>query len=147
MKKILLTLLLLFTGVAASSARNDDPNDIESTLFDYLYERGYNPAYDEDDDIVFTKDDLICYAICSSNETFSLIEFRIIFDSEKSFDELLRVANTLNREKYLCKCTVEPGRFQISIEFATSSVAQAILQTERALFWMSVCIESLNGKI
>lgn len=147
MKKILLSLLLLFTGVAVSNARSDVPNDIRSALFEYLSVSGHDPSYDEDDDILFLMGDLLCYAICSSPENdYLMVEIRLCIESEQSLDDLLRVANVFNRKLNLCKCSVEPGRFQISMEFAASSVAQVRLQTEQALIrmpaWMDMFIRS-----
>ena len=147
MKKLLLALLLLFTGIATANAQSDD--NIRSNIFDYLYERGYNVGYDKDDDIVFTKDDDLTYYFVrvSSAEDCLIVSIRHHLESDWTYDDLVQVANEFNRRQYLSKCSAQPGRFQISIEFVTSSVAQAILQTRRALFWISDCISSLNGEI
>lgn len=146
MKKILLTLLLIFCGFSASNAQSN--NRIKTTIFSYLQNTcGYETSYDADGDIQFTMDDFIYYAIIKTLDDYSLVEFRIVFDSEVPIDELLEIANNFNRTKYLCKCSAAPGEFQISVEFAADTTVQALYQTKIALHWFPVWIESLQEYI
>lgn len=146
MKKILLTLLLVFCVFSASKAQSNDR--IKTTIFSYLQnECGYETHYDADGDIQFTMDDLIYYVIIKTLDDYSLVEIRIAFESEESTDRLLSIANDFNRSNYLCKCSAEPGSFQISVEFAVSTTVQALSQTGIALQWFPVWIESLQEYI
>lgn len=146
MKKLLLTLLMLLCGYSASNVQSNDR--IKSAVFTYLHDDcGYETVYDSDGDIQFTMDDLVYYAIIKmTDEGYALAEFRIVFESNESLDELLTIANDINRSKYLCKCMAEPGRFQISMEFAAANTAQALFQTEQALHWFPIWIEDIKDK-
>ena len=142
MKKLLLTLLLV-GACAVSNAQSDNP--IKSTIFNYLHDScGYKTAYDQDGDIQFTMDDLTYYAIVKRNSDVSFVEFRIAFEAEKPLDELLRIANKFNNSHYLCKCTAETGRFQISMEFVAQTSVQALMQTKQALHWFPIWIDALS---
>lgn len=146
MKSVLLTLLLLVTGIAAANAQSDD--DIQSNIFDFLDESGYYPFYNVDDDIVVTIDDLtLCFVRFSSADDLLIVSIRYFLESDLPYDDLVRVANAFNVEHRLCKCSAEEAGFRIAVEFAPSSVGYALTQTERALYLMPDWIESLNGKL
>lgn len=142
MKKILLTLLLL-GACAATPAQSQER--IKTEIFSFLRnDCGYETSYDRDGDIQFTMDELVYYAIVKTLENYSLVEFRIAFDAEKPLGELLQIANRFNNSHYLCKCTAEEGRFQVSMEFAAETTAQALFQTKQALHWYPIWIEALS---
>lgn len=146
MKKFLLTLLLL-GACAVSNAQSDSGNPVKSAIFNYLHDNcGYETTYDEDGDIQFTMDDLTYYAIVKRSDKVSFVEFRIAFKAEKPLDELLRIANQFNSSHYLCKCTAETGRFQISMEFVATTSFMALIQTKQALHWFPVWIDALNDE-
>lgn len=146
MKKFLFSLLLLFGGCAAASAQSYDR--IKTEIFNYLSDDcGYETLYDEDNDIQFTMDDLVYYAIVKTvDEGYSLVEFRVAFEAENPVGTLLRIANDFNLSHYLGKCTVDSGRFQISMEFAAETTAQALFQTRQALHWFPTWIDTLSQK-
>lgn len=147
MKKLVLTLLLILGGYAVSDAQNSDR--IKSAIFSYLHDEcGYETSYDSDGDIMFTMNDLVYYAIVKeTGETYSFVEIRIAFESEKPIGELLEIANKYNKTHYLCKCSAEPNSFNISMEFAAPTTVQAMLQTRIALRWFPVWIDNIEEDI
>ena len=109
MKKFTLTLLLLLAGIPTLFAQQTVRNDI----FAYLKHEGYAPALDKDSDIEFKIQGILYNIIVKQieNEDYAYVEVLANFGTVTPYDKLMEIANDINQNKFVCKCSVS------SIEF------------------------------
>lgn len=145
MKKLVLTFVLAVCSICALQAQN-----IQSSIMSYLRNEGYAASYDSDGDIQFKLEGNIYYVIVKElDEGYAYVEVRAPFEVDSSFNELLSMANELNRGKYICKCSAyqdDAGTnvMQIGMEFVASTSSQAQYQMGHALRLMPLWIETFE---
>lgn len=148
MKKIALVLLMSFFACYALQAQGT-----KSDIMSYLHNEGYSPSYDSDGDITFKLGKYVYYALVRDNEDYSLVEIRAQFRTEdKSLSELYQIANDLNLNKYLCKCSAyrnDDGDniCSISMEFITSSASMTNYQMGYILQLIPECVDDLLNEL
>ena len=95
----------------------------------------------------------VYYALVRDNEDYSLVEIRAQFRTEdKSLSELYQIANDLNLNKYLCKCSAyrnDDGDniCSISMEFITSSASMTNYQMGYILQLIPECVDDLLNEL
>ena len=125
----------------------------KSDIMSYLRNEGYSPSYDSDGDITFKLGKYVYYALVRDNEDYSLVEIRAQFRTEdKSLSELYQIANDLNLNKYLCKCSAyrnDDGYniCSISMEFITSSASMTNYQMGYILQLIPECVDDLLNEL
>ena len=72
MKKLVLTLLLVFSGICALQAQN-----YQSSIMSFLREEGYSPSYDDDGDLQFRVQGNIYYVIVREVADYAYVEVRV----------------------------------------------------------------------
>lgn len=104
MKKFTLTLLLLLAGIPTLFAQQTVRNDI----FAYLKHEGYAPALDKDSDIEFKIQGILYNIIVKQieNEDYAYVEVLANFGTVTPYDKLMEIANDINQNKFVCKCSV-----------------------------------------
>ena len=135
MKKFTLTLLLLLAGIPALFAQQTVRNDI----FAYLKHEGYAPALDKDSDIEFKIQGILYNIIVKQieNEDYAYVEVLANFGTVTPYDKLMEIANDINQNKFVCKCSVSRNEnrnvFTLAMEFVTNSRANTEYQMSHAL--------------
>ncbi len=147
MKKLVLTLLLVFSGICALQAQN-----YQSSIMSFLREEGYSPSYDDDGDLQFRVQGNIYYVIVREVADYAYVEVRVPFSVDSTLYDLYVLANDINRNKYICKCSVyqDPDGsniFQLGIEFIATSTTQAQIQMQHALRLLPIYIETFEERI
>lgn len=150
MKKFTLTLLLLLGGIPALFAQQTVQNDI----FAFLKQEGYVPALDKDSDIQFKVQGVVCYAIVKqvADENYAYVEVMANFSTDVSCEKLLAIANDMNQNKFVCKCSAYPNGdeniYTVAMEFVTDSRANTEFQMSHALRllpgWIEVFSDALD---
>ena len=136
MKKFTLTLLLLLAGIPTLFAQQTVRNDI----FAYLKHEGYAPALDKDSDIEFKIQGILYNIIVKQieNEDYAYVEVLANFGTVTPYDKLMEIANDINQNKFVCKCSVSRNEnrnvFTLAMEFVTNS---------RASFWSAMTLGSV----
>ena len=110
MKKFTLTLLLLLAGIPTLFAQQTVRNDI----FAYLKHEGYAPALDKDSDIEFKIQGILYNIIVKQieNEDYAYVEVLANFGTVTPYDKLMEIANDINQNKFVCKCSVSRNEKQ-----------------------------------
>ena len=147
MKKLVLTLLLVFSGICALQAQN-----YQSSIMSFHSEIARSPSYDDDGDLQFRVQGNIYYVIVREVADYAYVEVRVPFSVDSTLYDLYVLANDINRNKYICKCSVyqDPDGsniFQLGIEFIATSTTQAQIQMQHALRLLPIYIETFEERI
>ena len=148
MKRFALALLMSFCACCALQAQ-----DTKSDIMSYLRNEGYAPSYDSDGDVMFKINGNVYYALVRDNGDYSLVEIRAQFRTEdKSLSELYQIANDINLNKYLCKCSAYRNNngdniCSISMEFITSSASMTNYQMGYILQLIPECVDDLLNEL
>ena len=144
MKYTILTLLFL-CGVICAFAQTD----AKTVIMNYLRSEGYAPAIDEDGVIRFMIQGTAFYAAFSNQGNY--VSVYAPFETALPLARLLEVANTINREKYLSKCSAyesEDGNvFEFSIEFAIDPPSNTRFLMAKLLALLPSCIETYKDRL
>ena len=140
MKKFTLTLLLLLAGIPTLFAQQTVRNDI----FAYLKHEGYAPALDKG----------ILYNIIVKqieNEDYAYVEVLANFGTVTPYDKLMEIANDINQNKFVCKCSVSRNEnrnvFTLAMEFVTNSRANTEYQMSHALRLLPAWVKEFNDRV
>lgn len=149
MKKFVLILFLAFCGISALQAQN---MHLQSSIMSFLRNEGYSPSYDSDGDLQFKLQGNIYYVIVKEVSDYAYVEVRVPFSVDRPLGTLYALANKLNRDKYICKCSAyadEDGGnvFQLGIEFIATSTAQAQIQMKHAIRLLPIYIETFEKEL
>lgn len=148
MKRFALALLMSFCACCALQAQ-----DTKSDIMSYLRNEGYAPSYDSDGDVMFKINGNVYYALVRDNGDYSLVEIRAQFRTEdKSLSELYQIANDINLNTYLCKCSAYRNNngdniCSISMEFITSSASMTNYQMGYILQLIPECVDDLLNEL
>ena len=149
MKKFTLTLLLLLAGIPTLFAQQTDRNDI----FAYLKHEGYAPALDKDSDIEFKIQGILYNIIVKQieNEDYAYVEVLANFGTVTPYDKLMEIANDINQNKFVCKCSVSRNEnrnvFTLAMEFVTNSRANTEYQMSHALRLLPAWVKEFNDRV
>lgn len=147
MKKFVLSLLLVASSICALQAQ-----DVQSSIMSFLRNGGYSPSYDSDGDIQFELQEDIYYVIVKDIDDYAYVEVRAPFSIDMPLDELLVIANDLNRQKYIGKFSAYQTRdgenvMQIGMEFIATTTVQAQIQMQHALRLFPLWIEAFEDEL
>ena len=149
MKKFTLTLLLLLAGIPTLFAQQTVRNDI----FAYLKHEGYAPALDKDSDIEFKIQGILYNIIVKQieNEDYAYVEVLANFGTVTPYDKLMEIANDINQNKFVCKCSVSRNEnrnvFTLAMEFVTNSRANTEYQMSHALRLLPAWVKEFNDRV
>ena len=149
MKKFTLTLLLLLAGIPALFAQQTVRNDI----YTYLKHEGYAPALDKDSDIEFKIQGILYNIIVKQieNEDYAYVEVLANFGAVTPYDKLMEIANDINQNKFVCKCSVSRNEnrnvFTLAMEFVTNSRANTEYQMSHALRLLPAWVKEFNDRV
>lgn len=148
-EKFTLTLLLLLAGIPALFAQQTVRNDI----FTYLKHEGYAPALDKDSDIEFKIQGILYNIIVKQieNEDYAYVEVLANFGTVTPYDKLMEIANDINQNKFVCKCSVSRNEnrnvFTLAMEFVTNSRANTEYQMSHALRLLPAWVKEFNDRV
>ena len=144
-----LNLLLLLAGIPTLFAQQTVRNDI----FAYLKHEGYAPALDKDSDIEFKIQGILYNIIVKQieNEDYAYVEVLANFGTVTPYDKLMEIANDINQNKFVCKCSVSRNEnrnvFTLAMEFVTNSRANTEYQMSHALRLLPAWVKEFNDRV
>lgn len=147
MKKFALSLLLVASSICILQAQ-----DVQSSIMSFLRNEGYAPSYDPDGDIEFKLQGDTYYVIVKDVDDYAYVEVRAPFSIDLSLDELIAIANDLNRKKYIGKFSAYRSSdgenvMQIGMEFIATTTVQAQIQMQHALRLFPLWIEAFEEEL
>ena len=143
------SMLLLLAGIPTLFAQQTVRNDI----FAYLKHEGYAPALDKDSDIEFKIQGILYNIIVKQieNEDYAYVEVLANFGTVTPYDKLMEIANDINQNKFVCKCSVSRNEnrnvFTLAMEFVTNSRANTEYQMSHALRLLPAWVKELNDRV
>lgn len=149
MKKLTLALLLLLGTAPALFAQQTVQNDILA----FLKREGYVPSLDQDSDIQFKIQGVRYYTIVKqiTNEDYAYVEVMANFSTEAPYEKLLEIANDMNQNKFVCKCSAyrngEENVFTVAMEFITDSRTTTEYQMSHALRLLPGWVDVFNNTV
>ena len=133
------------TLFAQQTVRND--------IFAYLKHEGYAPALDKDSDIEFKIQGILYNIIVKQieNEDYAYVEVLANFGTVTPYDKLMEIANDINQNKFVCKCSVSRNEnrnvFTLAMEFVTNSRANTEYQISHALRLLPAWVKEFNDRV
>ena len=139
----------IHTHPAPAARRQTVRNDI----FAYLKHEGYAPALDKDSDIEFKIQGILYNIIVKQieNEDYAYVEVLANFGTVTPYDKLMEIANDINQNKFVCKCSVSRNEnrnvFTLAMEFVTNSRANTEYQMSHALRLLPAWVKEFNDRV
>ena len=119
----------------------------------YLKHEGYAPALDKDSDIEFKIQGILYNIIVKQieNEDYAYVEVLANFGTVTPYDKLMEIANDINQNKFVCKCSVSRNEnrnvFTLAMEFVTNSRANTEYQMSHALRLLPAWVKEFNDRV